>query len=69
MFIGHFAVGMAAKSQAPKTSLATFFVAAQFLDLLWPLLLLLGAEHVDVVPGITAFSPSTSRVTRSPTVS
>jgi membrane-bound metal-dependent hydrolase YbcI (DUF457 family) len=57
MFIGHFAVGMAAKSQAPTTSLGTLFVAAQLLDLLWPPLLLAGWEHVEVAPGITAFSP------------
>lgn len=57
MFIGHFAIGMAMKSQSPRPSLATWFVAAQFLDLLWPPLLLLGVEDVKVAPGITAFSP------------
>jgi hypothetical protein len=53
MFIGHFGVALAAKRIAPRTSLATLIVGAQFLDLLWPVFLLLGLEHVRVVPGIT----------------
>ena len=58
MFIGHFAVGLAAKKAAPQVSLGTFVLAVQFLDLLWPVLLLLGVEHVRYTPGITAFTPS-----------
>jgi hypothetical protein len=57
MFIGHFAVGFAAKQAAPKTSLGTLFFAAQFVDLLWPLLLMAGLESVRVVPGITVVTP------------
>lgn len=38
-------------------SLGTLFLAAQFADLLWPLLLLLGVEHVRITPGITKVSP------------
>ena len=57
MFIGHFGIGLAAKRLAPGTSLGTLFFAAQFLDLIWPIFLLLGLEHVRVVPGITAVSP------------
>jgi len=53
MFIGHFGVALAGKRLAPKTSLATLIVGAQFLDLLWPVFLLLGMEHVRLVPGIT----------------
>jgi hypothetical protein len=41
MFIGHFAVAFGAKSVAPRTSLATLIVAAQLLDLIWPILVLL----------------------------
>jgi len=33
------------------------FLAAQFLDLLWPILLLIGVEHVRIAPGITQFTP------------
>ena len=57
MFIGHFGVGLAAKKLAPRTSLGTLFFAAQFLDLIWPIFLLLGLEHVRIVPGITRMSP------------
>ena len=53
MFIGHFGVAFAAKRLAPRTSLASLVVGAQFLDLLWPVFLLLGLEHVRIVPGIT----------------
>ena len=57
MFIGHYAVALAAKKAAPKVSLGTLFIAAQLVDLLWPLFLLLGLEHVRIDPGNTAFTP------------
>ena len=57
MFIGHFAVGLAAKRVARRTSLGTLFAAAQLLDLIWPALVLLGVEDVRVEPGNTAFTP------------
>jgi membrane-bound metal-dependent hydrolase YbcI (DUF457 family) len=57
MFIGHYAVALAAKKAAPRTSLGTLFVAAQLVDLLWPALLLLGLEHVRIDPGNTAVTP------------
>lgn len=57
MFIGHFAVGLAARSVAPRVSLGTLFIAVQFQDLLWPLFLLAGIEHVRISPGITAATP------------
>ena len=57
MFIGHFAVGLAAKKISPRTSLATLFVAAQFLDILWPPLVLFGIERVAIDPGNTVVTP------------
>ena len=57
MFIGHYAVALAAKKAAPRISLGTLFMAAQLLDLLWPVLLLLGLEHVRIDPGNTAVTP------------
>ncbi|MGZ5786085.1 MAG: hypothetical protein ACXWJM_09205 [Ramlibacter sp.] len=57
MFIGHFGVGFAAKRIAPRMSLGTAFLAAQWLDLLWPTFLLLGIETVRIVPGATAVTP------------
>lgn len=56
MFIGHFAVGFASKKFAPRTSLAALIAAPIFLDLLWPVLVLLGWEHVRIVPGITRYN-------------
>jgi hypothetical protein len=57
MFLGHFAVGLAAKRVAPGTSLGTLFAAAQLLDLVWPVFVLVGIERVRVDPGNTAFTP------------
>ncbi len=57
MFIGHFAVALAAKKAAPKTSLATLFLSVQLVDLLWPIFLVLGIEHVRIDPGNTAVTP------------
>jgi hypothetical protein len=57
MFIGHFAVGFAAKRAAPRTSLTVLLTAALFLDVLWPIFLLLGIEQVRIHPGDTAFTP------------
>jgi hypothetical protein len=53
MFIGHFAAAFAAKRVAPRISLGTLTLAAQFIDLLWPTLLLLGVERVVIDPALT----------------
>jgi membrane-bound metal-dependent hydrolase YbcI (DUF457 family) len=57
MFIGHFAVGFAAKRAAPRTSITVLLASAMFLDILWPLFLWLGIEQVRIAPGDTAFTP------------
>lgn len=57
MFIGHFALGLAARRAPYSPSLGTTFLAAQFLDLLWPPLLLAGVERVAIEPGNTAANP------------
>ncbi|MFH1070595.1 MAG: hypothetical protein V1794_13345 [Candidatus Glassbacteria bacterium] len=57
MFTGHFAVALAAKRAAPRTSLPALLVAAVFLDILWPVLVLLGVEHFRIDPGNTAVTP------------
>jgi hypothetical protein len=57
MFIGHLAVGLAAKRVLPHASLAVLLAAAQLADLLWPVLLALGLEQVRIDPGNTAFTP------------
>jgi hypothetical protein len=57
MLLGHYGVAFGAKRLVPRTSLGTLFFAAQFLDELWPVLLLLGVEQVRVVPGLMRASP------------
>ncbi len=57
MFLGHFGLGFAAKKINSNPSIGTYFMAAQFLDLLWPTLLLRGIEKVQIDPGNTAFTP------------
>lgn len=56
MFIGHFAVGFAAKRFAPRASLAPLLAAPLLCDILWPVFLRLGWEHVRIVPYITRFN-------------
>jgi hypothetical protein len=57
MFIGHFAVGFASKRAAPRTSLALLIAAALLADVLWPIFLLFGWEHVRIDPTATRFAP------------
>ena len=57
MFIGHFGVALAAKRVAPRPSLGTAVLAAQWADGIWPLFVLLGIERVAIVPGITTVTP------------
>jgi len=57
MFLGHFGLALAAKEVAPKASLGTAILAAEFLDTVWPLFVLAGIETVEVVPGITKITP------------
>ncbi|MDA0204518.1 MAG: hypothetical protein O2795_04105 [Acidobacteria bacterium] len=57
MFLGHFGLGFGLKRAAPAVSLGTLFLAVEFVDLLWPTFLVLGLEHVEIAPGITAVTP------------
>ncbi len=57
MFIGHFAVGFAAKKFAPSTSMAVLLAAPLFLDILWPIFVLCGWEQVRIDPGNTRYTP------------
>jgi hypothetical protein len=51
MFVGHYAVALAAKPLTPKISLGWTFLAVQFLDILWGPAILFGIEHARIVPG------------------
>ena len=57
MFIGHFALGLAASRLERKLPLGTALVASQLPDALWPYFLLAGAETVAIAPGDTAMTP------------
>ena len=50
MFLGHYGVALALKRAEPKVSLGTLFIATQLVDLLWGAFLLLGWEHVRILP-------------------
>lgn len=50
MFIGHYGVALAIKRVEPKVSLGALFFATQLADLLWGCFLLIGWEHVRIVP-------------------
>ena len=57
MFCGHLAVALVAKRAAPRANLGWFMAGVTALDLIWPIFLLAGLEHVRIVPGATAFTP------------
>jgi membrane-bound metal-dependent hydrolase YbcI (DUF457 family) len=57
MFIGHFAVGLAAKPIAPRVPLPVLLVAPQVMDVMWPIFVGLGVERAHLEPGHLAASP------------
>ncbi len=57
MFVGHLAVALVAKRAAPAVNLGWLMAGVTALDLIWPVFVLAGIEHVRVVQGATAFTP------------
>lgn len=53
MFVGHYSVAFAAKSERNRIPLWVLFVAVQFLDYIWATLVLLGIEKLRVIKGFT----------------
>ena len=53
MFIGHYGVSLVAAARPKAPGLGTLFVAAQLIDYGFFTLVLLGVEHLRLVPGIT----------------
>ncbi len=53
MFVGHYSVSFAAKQLARRVPLWVWFVAVQWLDVIWAALVLLGIEKLRIVPGFT----------------
>lgn len=57
MLLGHYALAFAARRAEPRVPLGTTTLAAQLLDLLWPIFLLLGLERVAIVPNFMRMNP------------
>jgi len=56
MFVGHYSVAFAVRTEQNKIPLWVLFVAVQFLDYIWATLVLLGIEKLRVIKGFTAGS-------------
>lgn len=57
MFIGHYGLALASKKTSTAIKLGTAILAAQFLDLLWPIFTLTGWEKFSIEPGNTKLTP------------
>src|SRR6187397_2646390 len=57
MFVGHYSASLLAKRAAPELPLWALLLAAQAVDIAWAIFILLGIEHVRIVPGHTAANP------------
>ena len=53
MFVGHYGVSFAAKPIERRVPLWVWFIAVQWLDVIWSILVLIGIEKLDIVPGFT----------------
>lgn len=53
MFVGHYGVSFAVRSEAKRLPLWVWFIAVQWMDVLWSVLVLLGIEKLRIVPGFT----------------
>src|SRR6187431_1024866 len=56
MFVGHYSVAFACRTERDRIPLWVLFVAVQFLDYIWATLVLLGIEKLRVIKGFTAGS-------------
>jgi hypothetical protein len=57
MLIGHYGVAFALKPAEPRVSLGVLFVATQFVDMLWIVLVLIGVEKAHLAPAGSANAP------------
>ena len=51
MFVGHYGVALAAKRFEPRRSAGATFLAVQWLDVVWAVLILAGWEHARILRG------------------
>jgi hypothetical protein len=57
MFIGHYGVAFGARAIEPRVPLWAYFIAVQWVDILWCVLVLLGVERVHIEPGVNPSGP------------
>jgi hypothetical protein len=57
MMVGHYGVSFAMKPTQQRIPLWLWFIAVQWLDIVWAILVLLGIEKVRIVPGFTQATP------------
>lgn len=57
MFIGHYGPAFGAKAALRKVPLWVLFIAVQFMDVVWSILVMAGIEKLRIVPGFTQGSP------------
>ena len=54
MFVGHYGVSFAARARVgARLPLWVWFIAVQWMDVAWSVLVLLGVEKLRIVPGFT----------------
>ena len=53
MFVGHYGVSFAIRPEEKRVPLWVWFIAVQWMDVLWSVLVLLGVEKLHIVPGFT----------------
>jgi hypothetical protein len=53
MFIGHYGVSFAARPTQARLPLWVWFIAVQWIDIVWSVLVLFGIEKLRIVPGFT----------------
>src|SRR4029078_7010153 len=56
MFVGHYSVAFACRTERNGIPLWVLFIAVQFLDFIWATLVLLGIEKLRVIKGFAAGS-------------
>jgi hypothetical protein len=53
MFVGHYGVSFSARATVVRAPLWVWFIAVQWMDIVWSVMVLLGIEKLRIVPGYT----------------
>ena len=57
MFVGHYGVALAARGAEKRLPLWVYFLAVQWVDVVWTVLVYLGIERVSIQPGVNPSGP------------